>query len=168
MLAVPQLKKTQSAPQSLLSGTAVGERHRIRVFFQSESKMLKTEIDAQNLTANCVVAAALEVFSRTVGLDFSSRSEDFELFAARKDGTRDDGLPALDGTQPVQRTFIKRFCILPIAKVQSLGGSVETKDSASFIKTEIHVKGYGKGETSETSPEPPQKFSFCRLFCVKE
>jgi len=42
------------------------------------------------------------------------------LFAARKDGSKDDGLPALENNQLIVKTQIKRFYLSPQYKIDSL------------------------------------------------
>jgi len=43
--------------------------------------------------------------------------DQYELFAARKDGARDDGLPALEGNHYIVKTLIKRFYLAPLFKL---------------------------------------------------
>lgn len=167
MSAVPQLKKTQSSPQSLLSGATVGKRNRIRVFFRWENETHKIDVDAENLTANALIALSLETFSHSLGVHLGDDITDFELFAARKDGARDDGLPSLDGNHCVGKTFIKRFFLAPTFKAQSMLNAVETKDTLSSIQSEFQVNGGCGRETSDDDTEHRMGFSFCQLFCLK-
>lgn len=64
-----------------------------------------------------------------------SDTDQKELFAARKDGARDDGLPALEGNHEIVKTSIKRFYLAPILKLGSICNPVETKDTFSSIKS---------------------------------
>lgn len=63
----------------------------------------------------------------------------YELFAAKKDGSKDDGLPALENNQLILKTQIKRFYLAPLYKLDSLSIPIETKDTISSIKSEINV-----------------------------
>jgi len=45
-METPQLKKTQSSPQSLLCGSAIKKKSKIKVFFQELSKIHKIEMEA--------------------------------------------------------------------------------------------------------------------------
>lgn len=64
----PQLMKTRSSPQSLLSGPVIKKQSKIKVFFQQLSKTHKIQIDAENMTTQAVIAAAIQVLNQTYNL----------------------------------------------------------------------------------------------------
>lgn len=89
----------------------------------------------------------------------------YELFAARKDGTRDDGLPSLENNQLISKTQIKRFILFPLYKIDYIHIPIETKDTISSIKSNMNIYSTKSKEIIDVSDlKLDRKFSFCGCF----
>lgn len=70
---------------------------------------------------------ALDKLNEYDKFNLISDPDQYELFPARKNGIRDDGLPSLETNQNIAKTQIKRFLLAPLYKNEIFLNHMETK-----------------------------------------
>lgn len=82
-------------PQSLLSCPTDKYSVLVKVYFQYLDKSYKVIIDADGFTINDTIKEAVYKLNEENKLNLLNDLDQYELFAAKKDGSKNSGLPAL-------------------------------------------------------------------------
>lgn len=106
-------------PRSLLSCPLDKCTTLVKVYFQKLDKRYKVFVDVDNCTVTQTIIDAVRQLNQGNKLALIDNAQCYELFAAKKDGSKNLGLPALDPAQYVTKTQIKRFFLMPAPTANS-------------------------------------------------